>query len=130
MKHTIQTTQNKCVHFFLQLDKLKHIFHEVLKCLNWLPVNYRFKKCVNSIVFMYFIEQFPPNYLNEVFDIATESNFQLRSSFQKLKCLFRKTNNNKYYLSYIGPTFWNQSPHTVQRSNNLNTFKHNFKKYF
>ena len=113
LKHRIQTTRNKCVRFFLQLDKLKHIFHEALKCLNWLPVNYRFKKSVNSIVFMYFIEQFP-NYMNEVFDIATESNFQLRCSFQKLKHLFRKTNNDKYDLSYIGPTFWNQSPYTVK----------------
>ena len=125
----LQTTPNKCVRFFLQLDKLKHIFNEVFKCLNWLPLNYRFKKSVNSIVFMYFIEQFP-SYLNEVFDIATESNFQLTSSFQKLKCLIRKTKNDKYDLSYIDPTFWNQNPHTVKRSNNLNTFKHNFKKYF
>ena len=128
MKHRIQTTENKCGRFFLQLDKLKHIFHEALKCLNWLPVNYRFKKSVNSIVFMYFIEQLP-NYLNKVFDIAPESNFQLKSSFQKLKCLFRKTNNNKYDLSYIGSTFWKQNPHTVKHSNNLNTFKH-FRKYF
>ena len=25
LKHRIQTTQNKCMHFCLQLDKLKHI---------------------------------------------------------------------------------------------------------
>ena len=62
---------------------------------------------------MYFIEQFP-NCKNEVFDIATESNFQLRCSFQKLKYLFQKTNNDKYDLPYIGPTFWNQNPYTVK----------------
>ena len=28
LKHRIQTTQNKCVHFCLRLDKLKHISHE------------------------------------------------------------------------------------------------------
>ena len=27
LKHRIQTTQNKCMCFCLQLDKLKHIFH-------------------------------------------------------------------------------------------------------
>ena len=52
------------------------------------------------MVFKYFNEQCP-NYLNEVFDVATESNFQFRSSFQKLKCSFRKTNNGQNALSYI-----------------------------
>ena len=61
---------------------------------------------------------------------ATESNLQLRSSFQKLKCPFRKTNSEQYTLYYIGPTFWNQTPHTLKRSNNLNTVKYNLKKYF
>ena len=83
--------------FCFHLDKLKHIFHEEFERLNWLPVTYRFKKCVNSIVFKYFNEQCP-NYLNEVFDVAIESNFQVRSSFQKLKCPFRKTNNGQYAL--------------------------------
>ena len=32
-----QTNQNKCMHFCLQLDKLKDILHEELECLNWLP---------------------------------------------------------------------------------------------
>ena len=72
----------------MQLDKLKHISHEEFERFNQLPVTCRFKQCVNSIVFKYFNEQCP-NYLNEVFDVATESNLQLRSSFQKLKCPFR-----------------------------------------
>ena len=97
--------------FCLQLHKLKHISHEEFEHLNWLPVTYRFKECVNSMFFKYFSEQCP-NYLNEVFDVVTESKFQLRSSFQKLKCLFQKTNNGQNALSYIGPTFWNQTPHT------------------
>ena len=79
--------------------------------------------------FKYFNKQCP-YYLNEVFDVATGSNFQLRNSFQILKCPFRKTNNGQYTLSYIGPIFWNQTPHTLKRSNNLNTLKYNFKKYY
>ena len=85
LKHRIQTTQNKCICFCLQLDKLKHISQEEFECLNWLPVTYRFKHCVNTIAFKYFNEQCP-NYLNVVFDVAAENNFQLRGSFQKLKC--------------------------------------------
>ena len=128
LKHRIQTIQNKCMLFCLQLDKLKHISHEEFKRLNWLPVTYRFKQCVISIAFNYFNEQCP-HYLNEVFDVATESNFQLRNSFQKLKCPFRKTNNGQYALSYIGPNFWNKTPDTLKRGNNHNSFKHNLKKY-
>ena len=104
LKHRIQTTQNKCMHFYLQLNQSKHIFYEELKCLNWLPVTYRFKQCVNRIVFKYFNEQCP-NYLNEVFDVALQNNFQLRGSFQKLKCSFYKTNTIQLALSYIGQTF-------------------------
>ena len=103
LKHGIQTTQNKCMHFCLQLDKLKHISFEEFDCLNWLPVTYRFKQCVNAIIFKYFNEQCP-NYLNEVFDAAIENNFQLRGNFQKLECPFRKTNTSQLALSYIGPT--------------------------
>ena len=35
--------------FYLQLDKLRHISPEEFESLNWLPVTYRFKKCVNAI---------------------------------------------------------------------------------
>ena len=41
---------NKTIYVFcLQLGKVKYIFHEEFKRLNWLPLTYRFKKCVNSI---------------------------------------------------------------------------------
>ena len=86
--------------FCLQLLKLKHISHEEFELLNWLLMTYRFKQCVNSVVFKYFNEHYL-NYLNEVL-VATQSNFQLRSNFQKLKCQFRKTNDSQYALSYIG----------------------------
>ena len=88
-----------------------------------------FKQCGNTIVFKYFNEQFP-NYQNEVFDVAIENNFQLRGSFQKLKCPFRKTNTGQLALSCIGPAFWNKTPDTLKRTKNLNTFKHNLKNYF
>ena len=74
IKHRIQTTQKKCIRFYLLLDKLKHISLEDFERLNWLPVTYRLRQCVNVIVFEYFNEQCP-NDLNEVFDVAIENNF-------------------------------------------------------
>ena len=114
--------------FCLQLDKSKHIFYEEFERFNWLSMTYRFKQCVNAIVFKYFNKQCP-NYLNEVFDAAVENNFQLRGSFQKSNCPFRKTNTGQLALLYIGPTFWNKIPDTLKRTKNLNTFKHNLQKY-
>ena len=102
--------------FCVQLDKLKHVSHEEFERLNWLPVTYRFKQCVNATVFKYFIEQYL-NCLNEVFDVTLENNFQLRGWFQKLKCPFRKTNTGQLALSYIGPTFWNKTLDTFKRTN-------------
>ena len=92
-------------------------------------MTYRFKQCVNTIAFNYFNEQCP-NYLNEVFDVPVENNFQLRGSFQKLKCPSRKTKTGQLALSYIGPTFWNKTPNSLRRAKNPNNFKHNLKKYF
>ena len=117
------------MHFCLQLNKLKHTSYEEFECLNWLPVTYRFKQCVTAIIFKYFNEQYP-NYLSEVFHVAVENNFQLRGSFQKLKCPFCKTNTGQFALSYIGPTFWNKTLDTLKCTKNLNTFKRNWNKYF
>ena len=66
LKYRIQTFQNKCMPFSLQLDKWKHISHEEFERLNWLPATYRFKQWVSKIVFNYFNKQCP-NYLNGVF---------------------------------------------------------------
>ena len=74
LKHRIQTTKNKCMRFCLQLDKLEQISHEEIEHLNKLSVTYKFKQCVPLIFFKYFNEQCP-NYLNEFFDVTTESNF-------------------------------------------------------
>ena len=53
LKNRIQTSQNKCIRFCLQLDKMTHISHKEFETLNWLPVTERFNQCINSIVFKY-----------------------------------------------------------------------------
>ena len=50
LKNRIQTSQNKCIRFCLQLDKMTHISHKEFETLNWLPVTERFNQCINSIV--------------------------------------------------------------------------------
>lgn len=56
---------------------------------------------------------------------STESNFELRGSFQKLNYPFPKTNTGQFTLPYIGPTFWNKILDTIMCTNKHNTFRHN-----
>ena len=51
LNHRIQTTLSKCMHFCLQLDKLKHVIHEDFERLDLLPVSYKFKQFVSLIAF-------------------------------------------------------------------------------
>ena len=103
LKNRIQTSQNKCICFCLQLDQMTHICHKEFETLNWLPTTERFNQCINSIVFKY-INQCP-NHLNEVFQTSSENNNQTRGSFP-----FCKTNADQMALSYIGPTIMEQNP--------------------
>ena len=129
MKNRIEASQNKCIRFCLQLDKMTHISHKGFKTLNWLPLIEIFSQCINSIVLKYNNDQCP-KYLNEVFQTAPENNIKTRENFLKLKCPFRKTNAGQMALSYIGPTIWSKTPDTLKRTKNLNTFKHNLKKHY
>ena len=45
----IQTSQDKCIRFCLQLDKMIHISDKEFETLNWLLVTERFNQCINSI---------------------------------------------------------------------------------
>ena len=120
--------QNKCIRFCLQLEKMSTISHKEFKDLNWLPVFNRFEQCVVSIVFK-FINDNCLHYLNEVFEFGSQGNISLRNNFLKLKP-FRNTNTGQKAISFIGPSFWNQIPETLKKTDNLNTFKHNLEKHF
>ena len=41
-KNRIETSQNKCIRFCLQLEKTTHMSHKEFETLNWLPVTERF----------------------------------------------------------------------------------------
>ena len=124
-KNRIQTSQNKCICFCLQLHKMTYISHKEFETLNWLPMTERFKQCI----FKYVNDQCP-DYLNEVLQTAPENNIQTRGSFLKLKCPFCKTNAGQLALSYIGPTIWSKTPDTLKWTKTLNTFKHNLKEHY
>ena len=57
LKNKIYKTQNKCEHFFLQLNKMVHISCKELQTLNCLPMTENFKQCINSMFFKYLNDQ-------------------------------------------------------------------------
>ena len=83
LKNKIQTTQNKCVQFCLNLDKMAHISQNEFEKLNWLPISDRINQCILSTTFK-FVNDMGPNYLNEMFQWTAESNRTLRNDYLKL----------------------------------------------
>ena len=126
LKKKLQIMQSKCIHFCITLDKICTISHEEFKDFNWLPVNTRLEQYVISIMFKLFNGNYP--YLKEVFEIAPEGKGSLKKKFLKFKWPFQRVGQKA--LSFISPSFWNQTPETRKKPNNLNTFKHNLKKHF
>ena len=66
-KAKLQTFQNKCVRFCLQLDNKAHVGITEFKHINWLPVNYRFRRCLAANVFKFFDDKCPV-YMKDVFN--------------------------------------------------------------
>ena len=56
-KKKIQTWQNKCICFCLQLDKISQVSQEEFQTIQWLPTKERYNQCVNSIAFKYMDNQ-------------------------------------------------------------------------
>ena len=50
-KKKLQIMQNKCIRFWLKLDKMHHISAEDFKTINWLPVDQRAQQRLNVTVF-------------------------------------------------------------------------------
>ena len=103
---------------------MAHISQNEFEKLNWLPISDR--KCVLSTTFK-FVNDIGPNYLNEVFQWAAESNRTLRNDYRKLKHPFR----NYWSLAFFFRSLkMEQMPESTKKCNSINTFKHNFKKLY
>ena len=106
-----------------------HISQNEFKKLKWLPINDRINQCILSTTFK-FVSDIAPNYLNEVSQWAAESNRTLRNDCHKLKHAFPKTAAVQNLLSFLGPSKRSKLPESTKKCNNINTFKHNFKKLY
>ena len=128
-KTKLQTLQNKCVRFCLQLDNKAHVGITQFKQINWLPVNYRFTQCLAANVFTFFDDKCPL-YMKDFFDKPYISQGSTRNSTMKLSQPLRATNNGQHCISFLTPSVWNNVPNELKRCTNSNKFKHKAKEYF
>jgi len=124
----LQTTQNKCIRFCLQLGNRSHIGTTEFKQINWLPINERFSQCVCSTIFKFFNNNCPA-YMKEMFSTYRQDN-NTRNAKLRLCQPYRKTNKGQKGLSYLGPSIWNKIDAECKSIANLNTFKHSIKMIF
>ena len=129
LKNKLQTAQNKCIRFCLQLGNREHIGINQFEMINWLNINDRFEQCMSTSVFKFFKNECPLC-MTDVFRSAGKDGVNTRRSFQKLPQPFRRTCQGQNSVSYIGPSVWNRLPAKLKSIDNLNTFKHNVKKYY
>ena len=113
----------------MKLQCRKHTSNEHFRKLKWLPINQKFEQCVTSIVFK-FVQNKCLAYMNEVFRPAENIRINTRNSYLKLRHPFRKNSTGQNGFSYIGPAIWNRIPETLEKTKNLNTFKHKIKRYY
>ena len=111
---------------------MAHISQNEFEELNWLPMSDRINQYVLSITFKFVID-IGPNRLCGLLQWANESNRTrrtLRNNYYKLKLSFFKTTAGQNSLSFLGLSKRNNLREPVKKLNNINNFKHNFKKLY
>ena len=121
----IQTAQNKCVRFCLNLNNRAHIGIKEFKYINWLPTKERFEQFTTTKVFKFF-DKSAPSYMSEMFLPVGQSRATQRSK-NKLDQPFRKSKTGQNGLSYLGPKIWNSLHSDLKSAKNANSFKHKIK---
>ena len=129
LKKKLQTTQNKCIRFCLQLSSRTRLTFQHLEKINWLPIKERVHQSILSHVHKS-LNNDSPIYMSDMFKTASQSNVNTRQTYSRLIRPLRKTNMGLNLISYLGPSLWNKLPENIKHSSSLITFKHKVKEYF
>ena len=103
LKSKLQTVQNRCIRYCLQLDNRNHIGVKHFEKINWLPISERFNQYFCSNAFKFFKETCPL-YFHDIYIYRQSSQNQanMRSSVLKLKHPLRIMFwSNKFVVSSI-----------------------------
>ena len=58
-KKKVQIMQNKCIRFYVRLDKMHQISEVDFRLINWLPTSKRVDQCINNITSRFVINTCP-----------------------------------------------------------------------
>ena len=108
-----QATQNKCIRFCLQLDKISRICVKEFLELNVLNVHDRYIQFIVSDIFKCYSNQWP-DYYNEVFWPVEDNGVATCCCNKKLKLTFRKSKLGMQGLFYVGLVLGISSPITLR----------------
>ena len=128
LKRKVQTCQNKCIRFCLNMGNRDHIGAQEFKKINWLPTKERFEQCLLVNIYKFF-NKIAPKYFVEMF-CPSERNKVTRLSFQKLILPNKTTDRGLRMLNYLGPRLWNGLQNETKAARSANNFKHKMKNNF
>ena len=118
----LQKVQNSAARLVVRAGKRAHIT-PILKRLHWLPVKYRVKYKVLSLVYRGLHGLAPP-YINDMLEWYTPGRAGLRSSGE---CRLRVPRTMGVYgnrrFSVAGPSLWNELPMDLKCAGSLSVFK-------
>ena len=124
----IQTSQNKCIRYCLNLDNRAHVGIDEFIKINWLPTKERVAQCICVNIFKFF-NKMSPQYMSEIFH-PSHSRYNTRMATLKLNLPFRQSCLGQKTISYLGPNTWNNLAAETKLRRSVNTFKHDIKKLF
>ena len=124
----IQTSQNKCIRYCLNLDNRAHVGIDEFIKINWLPTKERVAQCICVNIFKFF-NKMSPQYMSEIFH-PSHSRYNTRMATLKLNLPFRQSCLGQKTISYLGPNTWNNLAAETKLRRSVNTFKHDIKKCF
>ena len=128
LSKNIQTSQNKCIRYCLNLDNRAHVGIDEFIKINWLPIKERVAQCISVIIFKFF-KKMSPQYMSEIF-YPSHSRYNTRMSTPKLDLPLRQSCLGQKTISYLGPKTWNNLAAEIKLRRSVNTFKHDIKKLF
>ena len=125
LKTKLQTAQNKCTCFCLELPPRGYINPPFSRTTNWLPVERRVEICTSTTVFKYW-KGIAPSYLNDMF-MPLLNNYNTRSQMA-LDIPLCRTNKGQKSMSFLGPKIWNKVSSNIKTAATTSSFTHRLKK--
>ena len=126
LKTKLQTAQNKCIRFCLNMPPRSHIGTNEFIKINWLPTKNRVEQCLVLNVFKY-CNKIAPSYTNDLY-LPSRNLYDTRRSHTALDIPLKKSNTGQKSISFLVPSLWNKLDSGLKSAASAISFTHGFKK--